>query len=187
MRMTFLHRTAISWTLSLPKPFEGYIITEVGNLIDYIKILKAVTLLQAEHKSCTVCWTTHQCYVFTKTSKPFSKSWLPPSRFQMRDVVTHRVCFSSTLISTISKNIFHTQLLCFCRNFSPSNWRAENSVPSVQTYKKYKAWFVDHLPARWGVTSLALNNALVNLLWEISPKEDSKFPIYRDINNTARS
>lgn len=138
MRMTFHHRNAIPWTPSLPKSFEGHIITEVGNLTDYIKILKAVTLLQAEHKSCTLCWTTHQCWVFAKTSKSFSKSWLRPNRFQMRDVVTHGVCFSSTLISTMSKNIFHTKFLSVWRNFSPPNWRVENQYLQSRPIKNTK-------------------------------------------------
>lgn len=47
--------------MNTPKTIEGDIITEVGNLMDNIKILKALTQLQAEHKSCTLCWTIHQC------------------------------------------------------------------------------------------------------------------------------
>lgn len=124
MRMTFLHRTTISWTLSLHKPFEGHIITEVGN---FSRLSKDSESAYSASDRAQVLHTALECLSMFSVYSECQGLLLPPSSSQMVDAVSHAVRFPSTFTGPMSKNKYPTQLLCTVS--------AENSVLQTERLK----------------------------------------------------
>lgn len=142
IRMAFLHRTPISWTLSLHKPFEGQTLTE-GKFIWLRKDSEGTS------DRPRVAWCS---MVFIQSAKSFSQEPTNPKQLPNRGccIPWTMFCFDLNRSHVKEQVSYPTSLYCFCRNVSPSDWRAENQYLQPSPEKK-EAWFTD-LPTRWGAT-----------------------------------